>query len=92
MTERNGYYAEQNAKAMAYAIIENPKVIDVITAYEFFCKCINEAPSYITKPDGSVAFRLNGSEVAVFEDERKLDPLVEVIEHVVFDLHYSKQK
>lgn len=92
MTERQGYYAEQNAKAMAYAIIGNSSVIDIIGAYEFFCECINEIPSYATKPDSSITFRLNGNEAIVLEDERKLDPLVEVIERIVFDLHYSKQK
>lgn len=92
MTERNGYYAEQNAKAMAYAIIENPKITEPIQAYEFFCKCINEKPSYATMPEGALLFRLNGGEVAVQDDERRLDPLVEVIERIIFELYYSKQK
>ncbi len=92
MTERNGYYAEQNAKAMAHAINGNPEITEPIRAYEFFCKCINEIPSYTTMPEGALLFRLNGNEVLVQDDERRLDPLVEVIERIVFELYYSKQK
>lgn len=92
MTERNGYYAEQNALAMAHAINGNPEITEPIRAYEFFCKCINEIPSYTTMPEGALLFRLNGNEVLVQDDERRLDPLVEVIERIVFELYYSKQK
>lgn len=92
MTERNGYYAEQNAKAMAHAIIENPTITEPIKAYELFCKCINKIPSYATMPEGTLVFRMNGSEVLVQNDERRLDPLVEVVERIIFELYYSKQK
>lgn len=92
MTERSGYYAEQNALAMAHAITGNPEITDPIQAYEFFCKCINEKPSYATMPEGAIVFRLNGGEIIIQDDERRLDPLVEVIERIFFELYYSKQK
>ncbi len=91
MTESLRYFAEQNARAMAHAIVNNPEVIGLIQAYSYFCMCINEKENFVTNPDGSILFKKNGAEVVVHDDERRLDPLVEVVERIVFELHYSKQ-
>lgn len=90
MTERKGYFAEQNARAMAHAIINNPEIHSVVKAYDYFCMCINEKSSFSTKPNMMI-FKRNGVEVVVQEDEMKLDPLVEVVERIILELYYSKQ-
>ena len=88
MTERNGYYAEQNALAMAHAIQElKPNIYD---AFEFFGECIGKKPSW-RRVGEEVEFSIDRHAFRVHTHDMNLDPTRDILQKIFYETYFKYQ-
>lgn len=88
MTERNGYYAEQNALALAHAITElKPNICD---GFEFFGECIGKIPKW-SQVGEEIEFSIDGRVFRVHSHDIKLDPLRETLQKIFYETYFKYQ-
>jgi len=88
LTERNGYYAEQNARAMAHAITEvKPNIYD---GFEFFGECIGKTPRW-KRTEDKVEFNIEGHVFELHIDDIKLDSVRDIFKQIFYETYFKYQ-